>query len=302
MDEGYRRLLHKALAHRPWVVIIAAASVVVAAVILPTLPTELSTQTDEGQVQVNVELAQGTRIEVTDPVLRRVETALHDLVPEAEDVITAAGVGGPGFGGFGAPSLNRGNLTILLKPKDERSRSSEQIAMELRRQLSGIPGVIVRANASGGNNQLNRFLSGGNQGGGRLALEIRGECLEDAQKVALAAKDLLDTVPGIADARLGRDEGRPELAVRIDRAKAALLGVSATQLAETIRTNVAGEQAAMYRTGGNEYPIIVRLREDERQNVRDVNDVLISLPQGRVLPAKNLMRVEDAVGPVRIER
>jgi HAE1 family hydrophobic/amphiphilic exporter-1 len=302
MDDGYRRLLHKALAHRPWVVGMAAASVVVAAVILPTLPTELSTQTDEGQVQVNVELAQGTRIEVTDPVLRRVEAALQELVPEAEDVITAAGVGGPGFGGFGPSSVNRGNLTILLKPKDDRKRSSEQIAMELRRQLSGIPGVIVRANASGGNNQLNRFLSGGNQGGGRLALEIRGESLEDAQKVALAAKDLLDTVPGIADARLGRDEGRPELAVRIDRAKAALLGVSATQLAETIRTNVAGTQAAMYRTSGNEYPIIVRLREDERQNVGDVNNVLVSLPQGRVLPAKNLMRVEDAVGPVRIER
>ena len=77
--------------------------------------------------------------------------------------------------------MNRGNLQLLLKPKDERTRSSEQIAMDLRRQLSGIPGVIVRANASGGNNQLNRLLSGGNQGGGRLALEIRGESLDDAQ-------------------------------------------------------------------------------------------------------------------------
>ena len=60
---------------------------------------------------------------------------------------------------------------------------------------------------SGGNNQLNRFLSGGNNGGGRLSLEIRGENLDDARKVAQAAKDLLDTVPGVADARLGRDDG-----------------------------------------------------------------------------------------------
>jgi HAE1 family hydrophobic/amphiphilic exporter-1 len=301
MDDGYRRLLHKALAHRPTVVGLAAASVVVAAVILPTLPTELSTQTDEGQVQVNVELAQGTRIEITDPVLKRVEAAIHELVPEAEDVITNAG-GGGGFGPGGSGQVNRGNLQVLLRPKDERVRSSDQIAMDLRRQLSGIPGVIVRANASGGNNQLNRFLSGGNQGGGRLSLEIRGESLDDARKIAQAAKDLLDTVPGLADARLGRDEGRPELAVRVDRAKAALLGVSATQLANTIRTNVAGTQAAMFRTEGNEYPIIVRLKEDERQDVGDVNDVLVSLPQGQVVPAKNLMRVEDAVGPVRIER
>jgi HAE1 family hydrophobic/amphiphilic exporter-1 len=300
MDNGYRRLLHLALAHRPWVIAAATASVIAAAVILPTLPTELSTQADEGVVQVNVELAQGTRIEVTDPVLRQVEAAINEFVPEREAVITNAGGGGFGPGGGG--SVSRGNIQILLTPKDERQRSSEQIAFELRRQLSGIPGVIVRANASGGNNQLNRFLSGGNQGSGRLSLEIRGESLADARKVALAAKDLLDKVPGLADARLGRDEARPELAVRVDRAKAALLGVSATQVANTIRTNVAGTQAAMFRIEGNEYPIIVRLREDERQDVADVNDILVSTPQGQVLPAKNLMRVEDAVGPVSIQR
>jgi hydrophobic/amphiphilic exporter-1 (mainly G- bacteria), HAE1 family len=304
MDNGYTRLLHSALNHR-WVVIsAAAASVVAAAIIFPTLPTELATQTDEGQVQVNVELAQGTRIEVTDPILQRVERSLTELVPEATDMIVSAGNSGPGFGGpgGGGGGVNRGNFTLLLKSKDERTRSSDQIAMDLRRQLAGIPGVIVRANASGGNNQLNRFLSGGNNGGGRLGLEIRGENLDDARKIAQATKDLLDTVPGVADARLGRDEGRPELAVRVDRAKAALLGVSATTVANTIRTNVAGTQAALFRQEGQEYPIIVRLRVDERQDIADVGDVLVSTPQGQVLPAKNLMRVEDSVGPSQIQR
>ncbi len=305
MDEQYRRLLHLALNHRLIVIGAAAASVVVAMIILPTLPTELATQTDEGQVQVSVELAQGTRIEITDPVLTRVERSITELVPEATDVIVNAG-GGGGGGGFGGPggggSVNRGNIQILLKSKDERTRSSDQIAQDLRRQLSGIPGVIVRANAAGGNNQLNRFLSGGNNGGGRLGLEIRGESLDDARKIAQATKELLDTVPGVADARLGRDEGRPELAVRVDRAKAALIGVSATTVANTIRTNVAGTQAALFRQGGQEYPIIVRLRIDERQDIADVNDVLISTPQGQVLPVKNLMRVEDSVGPSQIQR
>jgi HAE1 family hydrophobic/amphiphilic exporter-1 len=303
MDEGYRRLLHLALAHRPAVIGVSAVSVLAAALIFPTLPTELSTQADEGQVNVNVELAQGTRIEVTDPVLLRVEAAVKELVPELQDIIVNAGGGGPGFGGpGGSGSVNRGFLQLLLKPKDERTRSSEQIAMELRRQLQGIPGVIVRANASGGNNQLNRFLSGGNQGGGRLSLEIRGEDLEEARRLSQDVKDLLDRVPGVADARLGRDEGRPELAVRVDRAKAALLGISATTVANTIRTNVAGTQAAMFRQQGNEYPIIVRLREDERQAVSDVEDVLVTAANGQVMPAKNLMRVENAVGPTQIQR
>ncbi len=308
MDEGYRKMLHWSLSHRPIVVGLSIASVVAAAVIFPTLPTEFSTQTDEGQVQVNVELAQGTRIEVTDPVLTRIENALGELVPEATDIIVNAGGGGfgGGGGGFGGPggggSVNRGNIQLLLKPKDERTRSSEQIAIELRRQLNTLPGVIVRANASGGNNQMNRFLSGGNQGGGRLSLEIRGEDIDESKRLSQAAKDLLDTVPGVADARMGRDDGRPELAVRVDREKAALLGVSATTVANTIRTNIAGTQAAMYRQAGNEYPIIVRLREDERQGVTDVDDVLIGIGNGQVMPAKNLMKVENAVGPTQIQR
>jgi HAE1 family hydrophobic/amphiphilic exporter-1 len=303
MDEGYRRLLHLALAHRPTVVGVAFVSVVIAAVILPTLPTELATQTDEGQVRVNVELPLGSRIEVTDAVLQRIEASINQLVPEATDVIVNGGQGGFGGFGWGGGNLNRGNLQLLLTPKDERTRSSEQIAMELRRQLSGIPGVIVRANASGGNNQMNRFLSGGNFGdGGRLSLEIRGESLADSRRLSQAAKEMLDTVPGVADARMGRDDGRPELAVRVDRSKAALLGLTGTAVANTIRTNVAGTQAAMYRQQGNEYPIIVRLKEDERQNIGDVEDVLVTSSGGQVMPAKNLMHIENAVGPTEIQR
>src|SRR5206468_6991690 len=82
LDNGYRRLLHWALGHRWIVVSLSAASVIAAAIIFPTLPTEFATQTDEGQVQVSAELAQGTRIEITDPVLQRLEAGITQLVPE----------------------------------------------------------------------------------------------------------------------------------------------------------------------------------------------------------------------------
>jgi HAE1 family hydrophobic/amphiphilic exporter-1 len=304
MDDGYRRMIHLALAHRPTVIGLSIASVVAAALILPTIPTEFSTQTDEGQVNVNVELAIGTRVERTDAVLQRVEQMLPTLVPEATGIIVSGGSGqGPGFGGGGfGGGGHRGNINIMLTPKDSRKRSSEQIAMELRRQLLGLPGVVIRANASGGNNQMNRFLSGGNNNGGRLALEIRGEDLNEARRLAQGAKSLMDSTPGVADARVGRDEGRPELAVRVDRPKAALLGLTVTSIANTIRTNVAGTQAAMYREHGNEYPIVVRLREAERQQVSDVQDVLVNTVGGQAMPAKNLVHVENETGPVMIER
>jgi HAE1 family hydrophobic/amphiphilic exporter-1 len=222
------------------------------------------------------------------------EQRIREVVPEAVRLIAQAG-----GGGFGNSSTHRGNIDILLVPRDERTRSNEEISMALRRELNGIPGVVVRARPSGG--QQMRGMGGGGQDG-RLSIEILGHDLETSKTIAQDLKTLLDSTPGIADSRLQREEGRPELAVRVDRDKAALLGLTVTGVANTIRTNVAGTQAAMYRDAGNEYPIIVRLREQDREQVSEVGDVLLSTPAGQVLPAKNVMVIDRGTGPVSIER
>jgi HAE1 family hydrophobic/amphiphilic exporter-1 len=276
-------------------------SVVAAALIFPHLNQELAPQTDEGVVSVSAELAPGTRIERTDAVMSRLEQMIQQYVPEAETVIAnAGGAGGPGFGGG---STARGSLQIYLVGKEERQRSSEQIAFDLRRQLSGIPGVIVRANPSGGNNQLNNLMSGGIGGdSGRMAVEIRGEDLDAARRIAQDVQDLMQNTPGVADPRLNREEARPELAVQVDRPKAALFGLNTTQVASTIRTNVAGTTAAQFRQGGYEYPIVVRLREEDRGQVTDVNDVMVNTSGGVSLPVKNVMTIQSQLGPSQIER
>ncbi len=299
VDERYRRLLHVALAHRPTIIGLATASVVVAAVIYPLLSTELLPQTDEGEVNVNADLPIGTRIERTEAVMLRLEEMVRDVVPEAETVITSGGAGG-GFGGFGF-GTHRGTINIRLTPRDQRERTSDQIAQDLRRQLAGLPGVVIRANAGGGNFQLNRLLSGGD-GDARLALEIRGDDLDDARRIANDARLVMADVPGIADVRLGREEGRPEIAVRVDRPKAAMLGMTPQYVASTIQTNVAGTQAAQFRERGNEYPVVVRLREADREQVADIGDVLVNTPQGQVVPARNLLAVGREAGPVQIDR
>ena len=298
LDEFYARMLHKALAHRPTVFATGIALFAVAMVLLGQIGFEFQPQTDEGEVQVDVELAVGSRIERTEAVILGLEDRVRQLVPEARRLIAQAGGGG---GGFGGSSMHRGNINILLAPRDERDRSNEEISMMLRRELSGIPGVIVRARPSGGQNQMMRGMGGGG-GDGRLSIEILGHDLETSKNIAQDLKTMLDSTPGIADSRLQREEGRPELAVRVDRDKAALLGLTVTGVANTIRTNVAGTQAAMFRDAGNEYPIIVRLREADREEVSEVGDVLLSTPAGQVLPAKNVMVIDRGTGPVSIER
>jgi len=298
VDNGYRGLIHRALLHRPTVLVGGAATCVVAFLLLPTIPVELMPQTDEGQVTVTAELARGTRFERTRDVLLAMEARVRELVPEATTVITQ--VGGGGMGPMGGGGTHRGTLTINLVPKTERNRSSDQIAQALRRQLAGLPGTIVTARASGGNYQMNRLLGGG--GDSRLALEIRGHDLDDATRLSEAAKALMEGTPGITDVRLGQDEARPELGVRVDRPKAALLGLTVSSVANTLRTNIAGTQAAMYRERGQEYPIVVRLREEDRERVADLGELLVSTPTGQVVQAKNLAGFETQQGPVQIER
>jgi HAE1 family hydrophobic/amphiphilic exporter-1 len=301
MDERYRRAIHLALNHRPTVLMAAAALTFLAVVLYPRIGVELLPQTDEGEVSVNAELGVGTRVELTEAAMLQLEDRVRELVPEAVTIITNGGGGGGGRGGGGNGS-HRGQIRIVLTPREERTRSSEDIAIALRRELSGLAGVQVRANPSGGNWQLTRLLGGGGGDQGRLALEIRGHDLDDARRIAMDARALMEGTPGLVDVNIGREEGRPEIAIRIDRPKAAMLGMSVSSVATTIQTNVAGTTAAQYRERGNEYPIIVRLRPEDRGQIADVGDVLLSTPNGQVVPAKSVLAVNREASPVGIDR
>jgi hydrophobic/amphiphilic exporter-1 (mainly G- bacteria), HAE1 family len=295
IDDRYRRILHAALGHRPTILVGAAALTVAAFLLLPTIPTELVPQTDEGEVSITARLPVGARIERAQAVAVRIEQLVHATVPEAVTVISSAG-----GGGFGA-STSSARVTVQLVPRTERQRSSDQIATDLRKVLVDLPGVVIATRASGGNNQINRILTGGTQDS-RLSVEIRGEEFDDANRLARDVLAVLQATSGIANPQIGNDAGRPELAIRVDRPKAALLGLSASTVANTIKTNISGTQAALYRERGKEFPVIVRLRGQDRDRIDSVNDVLISTPQGLVLPAKNLLDLRPQTGPVQIDR
>ncbi len=111
-------------------------------------------------------------------------------VPEATTLVASAG-----GGGSWAASATNANVNIKLVPRDERKRSSDQIATDLRRVLVGIPGVVITTRASGGNQQLSRILGGGNQDS-RLAVEIRGDDLGEARRLAQDVLEVLKNTDG----------------------------------------------------------------------------------------------------------
>ena len=140
---------------------------------------------------------------------------------------------------------------------------------------------------------------GGGSGDGRLSLEIRGHDLDDVEADRAGPRRRCSTPrPASPTRALGRDEGRPELAVRVDRAKAALLGLTVTGVANTIRTNVAGTQAAHVPRARQRVP---DHRPAARGGPRGASPTSATCwsarRSGQVLPAKNLMVVDRDTGP-----
>jgi HAE1 family hydrophobic/amphiphilic exporter-1 len=235
-----------------------------------------------------------------EAVAMQVEELVRNNVPEAVTIMSSAGGGGFGGPGGGGGGGSNAQVSIMLTPASERTRTSDQIATDLRRVLVGLPGVQITTRMSGGNQQMNRLMGGG--GDSRLAVEVRGDDLEQAKRISDDVLATMRDVPGVANPQLAQQEGRPELAIRVDRPKAALLGLSVSGVASTIRTNISGTQAATFREHGKEFPIIVRLREEDRERSESVNDVLISTPQGQVLPARTVLDLNPQSGPTQIER
>ena len=301
IDDGYKSVLERALLHRPTILLGSAALTAVASLILPTIPTELLPQADEGEVAVSARMPPGTRIERTMAVALQIEDIVRTNTPEAETILSSAGggggMGGGGFGGGGGSV----QVQVQLKPRDQRTRSSDQIATDLRRVLTGIPGTTITTRASGGNQQITRLLGGGT-GDSRLSVEVRGDDLIDAQRVSQEVLGVMRETPGVANPQVAREDGRPELNIRVDRPKAALLGLSVSGVANTLRTNISGSQAATFREKGKEFPIIVRLREEDRDRTESIAGVLISTPGGQVLPAGNVLDLRPQTGPTQIER
>jgi HAE1 family hydrophobic/amphiphilic exporter-1 len=160
------------------------------------------------------------------------------------------------------------------------------------------PGMRAFARSSGG-----MFLMRmGRSGEDRIAVEIRGHDMQMASDLSMAVQDVVENVPGVTDAQISRREGMPEMLVHVDREKAATMGLNVADLADSLRTTVGGRIATMYRDGGHEYNLLVRLQESDRQKLESVENIPIYTPVGQTVPVSSLVRMERREGPVSIER
>ena len=298
LAEAYGGIIGWSLDHRLAVTAIAVALIGFAYWMAPLVGVELEPQVDEGQIRVNVELESGTHADQTKEVIDEMYGIVKREVPEAEYIMTEAGSNSP----FRSIATHLGEMRITLIDQSQRERSAAQIANRIRPMLMAVvPGSQVRTRISGGS--FGRRRGGGADGGGdRLTVEIRGHDQEVAQQLALAVRDTMLGIPGVAEAQLSRKPGTPEMLVRVDRLKAASMGMTVQEVADTLETAVGGRRTSFFREEGDEYDIVVRLREEDRLAIGQVGEIPLRQPTGGLISADQVVRLTRQEGPVEIER
>jgi HAE1 family hydrophobic/amphiphilic exporter-1 len=287
LDGTYRGLLSWALRHRAWVVLLGGLSVLFVLPLTSRLGFEFIPSVDQGVFTVRLELPAGTNLETTEAAARRVEAVLR-RIPEVETVITNVGTSGQ------QSQTGPQFAQLLVRLREERRRTDREVVAQLQQdpEANRIPGARV-------------VYAAGNVAGpiSPVEVRVRGEDLDLLSATADRIADRLRTVPGIRDVDVSVRLGRPELRVRMDRERAAELGLSTAAIAGILRNAVEGSTDLKFRTGEKEVPVRIRMvRGGQPLRPEDLGDVLLAVVSGRPVYVRDVARIEPGTGPTRIDR
>lgn len=297
LDAAYAKSLGWCLRHKALTII--ALFVFFAASLLPFIMgkvgTDFMAQQDNARLSVTVELQRGTRIEETVKTARQLEERFMLLVPEIQMISTSAGSNDDdGTGAIFSTTMNNTiSMTIRLNKKWERERTIWQIAEVLRQELAQYPEIIeYQANIS----------SGGPGGGNTVDVEIYGYDFDITNQMAQQIIALTKELPGARDVFADRDDDRPEIKIIVDKEKASRHGLTSATISSYLRNRVNGMAVGFLKEDGDEYDILVRLKEENRNSISDVLDFSIPTPMGQTIKLSEICSVDEYWAPPKIVR
>jgi HAE1 family hydrophobic/amphiphilic exporter-1 len=284
IDAIYTRSLHWSLAHRG---VVVAVSVLVFASTFPLarvvgrsfLPVE-----DQGEFEITVDAPEGTSLAGMEKLVLDMSAKLKAVTGVAHVMPTI----------FERP--NHSHILVQLRPLSERSTTQEEIAMEARTAMAGYaayrPTVLFKSAIGGGENN-----------GWPILVNYYGPDLEKLSVLSLQLNDRLASHPMFIDVKSRVNLGNPELRVTVDRQRAGDLGVRLADLARALRLMVSGEdEITSFREGGERYPVKMRVREDQRNDVDAIGALMVPSTRGEPVRIDNVARLVRGVGPTSIQR
>jgi multidrug efflux pump subunit AcrB len=279
------------LAHRKTTLAVTAVFFVGSFGLAKTLPTAFQPKDNQSQTQVTLTLPPGSKFEQTYAMAEQARAIVMQN-PNVTLVYTAIGGGASGGNVFeptGIPEARKATLSIQLKPRSQRV-VKQRIEGQLRDALMMLPGVRVKVGLGSSADKYQLVLSSDDS--------------ELLNRYALKVGQELRTIPGIGNVVSNSSVLRPEVVVRPDFARAADQGVTASAIAEALRVATAGDydqDLAKMNLPDRQVPIVVKLRDEARQDIDLLSRLVVSGSRGPVLLG-NVATVSLESGPAQIDR
>jgi len=287
VEKNYLSLLEWSLAHRAVIVVVTILTVALTVPILSALPKNFLPSEDESEFQITFTTAEGSTMPATLAVAERIAGDLREVAGVAA-TLTSVG------GGF-VPQNNSASMLVKLVPIDERSVSQDQIMVQARDIISKVPAAL------GSSVEPFQVISTGATRNAAVQFVVTGPDLDKLAKYADELMKELEKVPGIIDPDTSAGQPRSELQVRIDRGRAADLGVSVEGVSRAVNVLMSGSQVGSLQIGTDQVPIRLRAAAQFRESEADLLDVPLTSKAGTTTLA-NVATLQRGNVPSTISR
>jgi len=294
---AYQRSLKWALAHKGLVFTLTIGLLISSLFTFTRIGGEFIPNMDQGELTVSVTLPATSTLTETEAVVSQVEDTLL-AHPDVEAVSTSIGAAG-GSRQMGAQlmggrtsGVHRANLSVVLKP----GTKGEEVAEAINSAYGDFNGAEISTDSMGG------MRAGILGGGSTVQLYLSGPTLEGLRTYSEQVKQVLSTIEGVSEVTDSLGVGANELLVKVNREDAAKLGLAPAQIASTVRTAFQGETVSRMSRDGREIDVNVRLADEARNSVEDLENLIVAISQGRAIRLKQVATIETGVGPAAISR
>ena len=235
------------------------------------------------RLNINAEISHNYGMEQAEKIMKGIEA---DLLAHKEELeISSVGMN------LSMGRRNRSGIQIYFEEAKKNSRTTVELQEEIKRRLPEVPGITFR---------IARWHGRG--GSGDLEIALVGEKMGLLETYAKRVEALMQDLPGVKDIDISTEEGEQEVRIVVDRDRAASSGISATQVARTVSSQLSSRPNSRFKAPEREIDIQLGLAEEDRLNLQGLETMTMFSPTGQQRELKNLAEIEIGRGPRSIEK
>jgi HAE1 family hydrophobic/amphiphilic exporter-1 len=291
LDRWYARALGFSLRHRVLVTVIAVFVVISPGLFGKYVGFNFFPLDDQDEFEVSIRAPEGTSLQKTLDISQQVASGIRGLKHVGYTLTT--------IGEDQQRTQNLANIYIKLAPLASRPVSQFEIMGQVRDQvLPKFTSYNLRTIVS----PVAAISGGGGRFNADVSFMLRGPSLEKLDQYSQRLVGKLKVMPGVVDVDSSLIVGKPEMRAAIDRRKASDLGVNVTDIAQSLRLLVGGDQVSTYNEGGEQYEVHVRASQDFRTDPNGIGKLNVPSQRLGSVGLDSVVKLQEAAGPTQIER